>query len=178
MRGTLILLALAGALFLGAETKAQTLTSVTLGWTASPSSGVTGYYIYYGTSTNMNDNICVPVSNVTNVTISGLVKGLTYYFAATSHDSNYNQSAFSPEISETAGVVAQAAGWLSAAVGLPAGQFGFALSGTTGGQYVVQASTDLMNWVALQTNVAPFNFVDSNAAGFPRRFYRAVSLAN
>ena len=39
-------------------------------------------------------------------------------------------------------------------------------------QYVVQASTDLVNWVSIQTNTSPFTFVDTNASKFSRRFYR------
>ena len=45
--------------------------------------------------------------------------------------------------------------------------------------WYVQASTDLVHWVALNTNVAPSNImflVDSNAANFPARFYRAIEL--
>ena len=50
--------------------------------------------------------------------------------------------------------------------------------GQMGMNYVIQASTNLnlTNWVPLITNAAPFTFVDSNAALFPRRFYRAMAL--
>jgi Fibronectin type III domain len=176
IRRILILLAIVGALFLGVQSRA---TSVTLGWNPSPSSGVSGYFIYYGTSSG-NYTLQVPVYGSTNLTINGLTSGQTYYFAATSFDSNYNQSAYTPEISLIAGSVAPTAtgGVLSALAKLPAGQFGFALSGSTGAKYIVQASTDLVHWVALQTNVAPFNFVDSNAAQFPRRFYRTLYSSN
>ncbi len=46
-----------------------------------------------------------------------------------------------------------------------------ALSGTT---YVIEASTDLVNWVPVYTNTAPFTFVDTNASQFGQRFYRSV----
>jgi hypothetical protein len=36
----------------------------------------------------------------------------------------------------------------------------------------VQASTTLVDWEAVQTNVAPFTFVDSKASQFNQRFYR------
>ena len=45
--------------------------------------------------------------------------------------------------------------------------------------YVLQASTDLVNWVPISTNTptnSPFNLTDPNAANFPRRFYRAIQL--
>lgn len=56
------------------------------------------------------------------------------------------------------------------------GQFALTVSGVSGYQYAVQASTDMVHWVSLQTNTAPFTFVDTNASQFSRRFYRSVSL--
>lgn len=58
------------------------------------------------------------------------------------------------------------------------GQCSFNVSGTSGLQYVVQASTDLVNWVSLQTNTAPFSFTDANAGSFSQRFYRTFALTN
>lgn len=55
------------------------------------------------------------------------------------------------------------------------GQFSFTVSGTDGAQYVVQATTDLANWTSLQTNTAPFTFVDTAAGNYGKRFYRATS---
>ena len=57
-------------------------------------------------------------------------------------------------------------------------QFYCNVRGQMGMNYVIQASTNLnlTNWVPLITNAAPFTFVDSNAALFPRRFYRAMAL--
>jgi hypothetical protein len=57
------------------------------------------------------------------------------------------------------------------------GQFSFTVSGTTGQMYVIQASTNLLVWVSVLTNTAPFVFVDSNTAGFKQRFYRAFSFS-
>jgi hypothetical protein len=54
------------------------------------------------------------------------------------------------------------------------GQYALAVAGVTGYQYVVQASTNLVNWVPMQTNKAPFTFVDANAGKFRQRFYRSV----
>jgi hypothetical protein len=34
----------------------------------------------------------------------------------------------------------------------------------------------LSGWMPLQTNVSPFTFIDTNAAAFPARFYRAQYL--
>jgi hypothetical protein len=54
------------------------------------------------------------------------------------------------------------------------GQFRFGLAGVPGYTYVIQASTNLVQWRSLQTNHSPFNFVDPNASQFPRRFYRGA----
>ena len=48
-----------------------------------------------------------------------------------------------------------------------------------GKKFIIQASTNLVNWPGIYTNVAPansYNYVDNRAAGFPRRFYRALAL--
>jgi subtilisin-like proprotein convertase family protein len=39
---------------------------------------------------------------------------------------------------------------------------------------IIQASTNLVNWVPVYTNMPPFTFTDSNASSYPYRFYRAV----
>jgi DNA/RNA endonuclease G (NUC1) len=53
-------------------------------------------------------------------------------------------------------------------------QFQFSITGTSGSNYVVQASTNLAApiWIALATNAVPFQFTESNL--FPQRFYRAI----
>jgi hypothetical protein len=57
------------------------------------------------------------------------------------------------------------------------GQFSFTVSEIPGQMYVVQASTNLLDWVSVLSNTAPFVFVDSNTAGFNQRFYRAFSFS-
>jgi hypothetical protein len=54
------------------------------------------------------------------------------------------------------------------------GQYALVVAGVPGYNYVVQASTDLVNWVPVHTNTAPFTFVDTNAGQFGQRFYRSV----
>ena len=57
----------------------------------------------------------------------------------------------------------------------PAGsRFAMKVAGVQGHKYVVEASTDLIHWVPMQTNTAPFTFVDAQAGQFSRRFYRSV----
>jgi hypothetical protein len=56
------------------------------------------------------------------------------------------------------------------------GQFQFDIFGVTGLNYSVQASSNLIDWVPLTTNVSPFTFIDTNSTTFPQRFYRSVFL--
>ncbi len=57
---------------------------------------------------------------------------------------------------------------------LPDGSFSMSGPGVPGYCFVFQATTDFVHWVNLQTNASPVSFVDSNAAQYPNRFYRAV----
>jgi len=71
---------------------------VTLAWTQSPSTNVAGYKIYYGPSSRAYTN-AVFVGSGTNVTLSNMSAGNTYYFAATAIDSSGMESPFSNETS-------------------------------------------------------------------------------
>lgn len=53
-------------------------------------------------------------------------------------------------------------------------QFQFTVNGTTGSNYVVQATTNLTaaDWIPLLTNSAPFIFTESDQ--FHQRFYRTM----
>jgi List-Bact-rpt repeat protein/fibronectin type III domain protein len=75
---------------------AHAASSVTLAWDPSASAGVAGYNIYYGPSTHTYTNM-VTAGNATNVTVSGLIGGATYYFAATAYDSFGVESDYSSE---------------------------------------------------------------------------------
>ena len=69
--------------------------SVTL---ASPSPEVTGYRIYYGVASRSYTNT-VTVGNQFTCTVSNLLPGVTYYFAATAYDGSGLESDFSNEVS-------------------------------------------------------------------------------
>ena len=61
---------------------------------------------------------------------------------------------------------------------LPSGQMQFTLNTRYGRSYTVQATTNLVDWEPLETRTAfdtKLTFTDTNAPGFSRRFYRAVS---
>jgi hypothetical protein len=72
--------------------------SVTLTWNPSASPAVVGYKVYYGGASGVYTNT-LNVGGATNVTISGLLPGATYYFTATTVASTGAESAFSNEAS-------------------------------------------------------------------------------
>lgn len=72
--------------------------SVTLTWNKCADSCVAGYNVYYGGACDTYTNE-IRVGNATNVTISGLTVGATYYFAATSYTISGMESPFSSEVS-------------------------------------------------------------------------------
>ena len=67
---------------------------------------------------------------------------------------------------------------LSASLSKATGTFQFTVSnGQAGQQYIVQASTNLVNWVNVYTNPAysvPFTFTDTNVSSYGSHFYRVV----
>ena len=60
---------------------------------------------------------------------------------------------------------------------LPNGIFQLGFSGVSGDNYVLQTTTNFVNWSSISTNVAPanfFNLLDPGASNFPYRFYRVL----
>ncbi|HWY78564.1 MAG TPA: PA14 domain-containing protein [Verrucomicrobiae bacterium] len=57
------------------------------------------------------------------------------------------------------------------------GGFSLRVSGLQGKNYILQGSTDLVNWTSLSTNAAPSNLfilTDLGSTNYPKRFYRAI----
>lgn len=168
--------------------------SVTLAWNPSTDPNVAGYDIYYGGASHTYTN-SIWVGAVTNATISGLTEGATYFFAAKARNASGLESSFSNEASYTvplstvkgqrpegplgdrrSGTAPLNAVTPQPTLGRPSrsnGQCSLTVAGASGYQCVIQVSTDLVNWVSVQTNAAPFTFVDTHAGQFSRRFYRA-----
>ncbi len=74
--------------------------SVSLAWDPSPDVSVVGYKVHYGVAPGTYTNSAA-VGNVTNATLTGLVNGTTYYFAASSIDGSGFESDFSNETTAT-----------------------------------------------------------------------------
>ena len=76
---------LAGLLILSGSS-ATFAASVSLAWDPSTDQTVIGYKLYYGPTTRAYTN-SIDVGNSTSGTVSNLVAGATYFFAATAYDS-------------------------------------------------------------------------------------------
>ena len=96
-------------------TSVQAAGSVTLAWNRSSDTNVAGYNVYYGGASGAYTNE-ISVGNATNATITGLVQGTVYYFAATTYAASGMESPFSSEISYTIPLPAVATLWPSTAV--------------------------------------------------------------
>jgi fibronectin type 3 domain-containing protein len=73
--------------------------SVTLAWDKSPGTNVIAKYnIYYGPSSGTYTNVQSAGTNLTT-TVSNLVRGATYWFAATAVDTSALESDYSTEVS-------------------------------------------------------------------------------
>lgn len=160
-----------GILLATVTLSASASQSVKLSWTASPSPDVVGYNIYYGDANGEYTNE-ISVGSVTNVTVSGLADSTTYFFSARAINGNGIQSDYS--VQTTYSVPSAAA--LFAKPIFSNNAVSVAVTGIPGYLYVIQASTDLVHWISLATNLSPWDFVDTNARRYNARFYRAVYL--
>lgn len=164
------------SLFLGIGLMASTLTtiasqSVELSWTPSASPDIVGYNIYYGAASGDYTNE-VSVGNTTNATVSGLINSTTYYFAAKAINSDGIESTYSLQIAYAVPSAAAIFGKLM----FSNKSVSVEVTGAPGSTYAIQASTDLVNWISLETNLTPLLFTDTNAGRYNKRFYRAVYL--
>lgn len=64
---------------------------------------------------------------------------------------------------------------LSGGATMTNGLFQLSLTGTDGASYIIQSSTNLVQWIPIYTNICPFVFTDSSATNYTSRFYRAVA---
>jgi hypothetical protein len=138
-------------------------------WNPAPQSGISGYRIYYGSSSGNYTNMVV-VGNVTNTVISGLAEGKTYYFAATSYNVLGMESGFSNEAAFNV-----PSGCMLSIINLSATTVAVTAAGAVPEKWALEASPDLANWSTLTrgTNIPVNVTVAVNAA--PKRFFRLKS---
>ncbi len=145
--------------------------SLTLAWNPVPDPDVAGYNLYYGTASRVYTDV-VAVGDTNQVTISGLVPGVTYYLAATTRLITGLESAYSDEISFT---IPTSAPVLQQSVSA-SGEVNLTASAPPGHTYDVLATEDFALWlaigaVAVDTN-GWFGFTDPDASQYPWRFYQ------
>jgi hypothetical protein len=150
--------------------------SVTLAWDPSPSTEVTGYRVYYGTASGTYAAF-LSVGNTNRATVTGLVAGVRYYFAATALSSSGLESPFSTEVSQLVPSPTQPT--LTARI-TPQKYALLSVTGPAGYTYEVQASQTFSKWLVLGTiTLSPTGsaqFTDTNAPAYPARFYRLRQL--
>ncbi len=161
-----------GMIFAACLMSVEAGTSVTLAWNQSTNPIVAGYNIYYGGASGTYTNK-TSAGPVTSLTISNLVNGTTYYFAATTYSAAGAESAFSSEVAYTVPTPPPGVQLLVT----PAHQFVLTVTGLAGHTYDIQATQDLKTWTVIGTVTlgvsGSLNFTDTNAAGFSKRFFRS-----
>jgi len=135
-------------------------SSVTLGWSPSAAQTVAGYDIYYGGISGTYTNQ-LQVGNVTNATISGLIGGATYYFAATAYNAAGVQSGYTSQVSAVLPVSPSGPG---------GGSFGAAparqhISSVAAPRLTLQSTSVAPAPVALQISAAPAGQLVLTVAG-------------
>jgi hypothetical protein len=147
---------------LGCTTLVAAANSVTLAWDPSPAPGIAGYKVYCGIASRTYATV-IDTRSATSATISGLVPGVTYYFAVTAYDAVGRESAFSAEIGYTVPRVST----LQLRV-TSSRQAVLSGTGPVGYRYDVQASQDLKTWTRIGSVTADatgsFQFTDPTAA--------------
>jgi len=151
--------------------------SVTLMWSPSPSPDIAGYNVLYGVASGVYTTR-VSTGNTNSVTLYDLVPGTTYYFVVTCYNTAGDESAPSNEAVYTVPTDPSRLPVLLGNAVSSAGSFSFTVPGGSGTNFAVEASVDLVNWVRVAINTAPFTFVDTNSKQFEQRFYRTVLLAD
>ena len=74
--------------------------SVSLAWDPPTGPVPSGYFLYYGSAAGDYD-AKIDAGNSTSFTVSGLLEGATYHFAATSYNAARTESGFSNDVSAT-----------------------------------------------------------------------------
>lgn len=145
--------------------------SIEITWNRSASPDVVGYNVYYG-GVNASCTNEISVGNLTNLKVTGLAEGTTFFFVITSVNSSGTESDYSSPMyysvpTKTANLGTPSIS--SCGVSIP-------VNGLPGHFYVVQVSTNLVDWTSVETNLTPLLITDSNSVHCDKRFYRAVYL--
>jgi hypothetical protein len=126
----------------------------------------------------------VPTTNTTVVTLLGVstltVKNVspasqgTYSIVASNKYGSVTNNATLIVLLNT---VSNVLNILSTGTGMTANGFQIQLAGPAGSNYIIQASSDLKNWISISTNAAPtgsVSYTDAAATNLSFRYYRAI----
>ena len=94
------------------------------------------------------------------------------FVSATTPDPNADDDSATATINAGATVPPQLSGTLAIANGT----FQFSITSAANQTNVIQASTNLVNWIPIYTNVGSFIFTDPKATNYPDRFYRDLII--
>lgn len=130
------LLALAAIGLASGFSRLQASQSVELTWEGSPSDYIVGYRIFFGPQPGAYTS-CMVVDQVSDILVSGLKAGATYYFVVAAFDAYGNESGFSNETSYT---VPAAAGEPKAATPTKSVQGSGNLAGSLNPQEIASAA--------------------------------------
>jgi uncharacterized repeat protein (TIGR01451 family) len=142
-----------------------------LGLTLVSSNITTGTLNLTGQQLNWQvGNLAVGAGAQENLTVEGTAQGMLINDAGVSADTP-DQNPADASASVTLNVQSVSPPAISSSAG--GGKFRLTISGTTF-PVVIQASTNLVNWVNLSTNTPPFSFTDTVSSAYKYRFYRGV----
>lgn len=146
------------------------IPNVILAWDPSPDESVVGYYLYTGTEPGQY-TAHEDLGDRTTTAVSGLTKGVTYYFAVTAYNAEGLESDPSNEISFVVpGILRMAPN--SSTNGATHVEFPV----EAGRTYILQASEDLSSWTSIWETLGTTNgwirFTDTNSVAISQRFYR------
>ena len=177
-----------------AGTAPAPLVSVILDWDANTEAGLAGYRVRHGVASGTY-NQTKDVGNVTEVVLTEMTAGTTYYFVVSAYDIFGQEGPLSDEINFTPTAVtalvleplpAPPAGdpGLTAAMptvsdwsGLGTNGFRFVVTAAPGQILTVYASSDMLNWELLGSFSNPtgrFQAIDTAAGTSQTRYYQVV----
>jgi hypothetical protein len=162
---------------------ALTSTGTSLAWDPSPGPVPIAYYslvdeIYVNATTyTLEANLTGITSTAINFT--GQTPGTIHYYYLYAHDGSGNVSA--ADILQTYNPIPTPAALTADAASSVTGGFTFTVQANAAQTLLIQATTNLADptsWVTIATNPpssSAFSFTDTNAAQYPKRFYRTVA---
>lgn len=188
-RRTILALALISAPCFPLTITAQEIlaTAVSLSWTPNPEANVTGYKMYFGSSSR-NYSVVLDVGPGASAPLPPMILGNTYYVALSAYDTALRESPLSAELVISASPPAPvvATGFASGSGGQGALQWKYpkATAGSAD-RFTIQSSVDLVVWSAAG-GITPAEAIRSDAQWLyfsvpfatdkPRMFFRVGAV--